>query len=48
MKKSSLGLIVIALIYLGALWVWALPINDMPYGDVDSAGHFVLGDYMSY
>jgi len=48
MRKSSLGLIAIALIYLGALWLWGLPINEMPFGDVDSAGHFVLGDYMSY
>ncbi|MEK6808140.1 MAG: DUF6541 family protein [Nanoarchaeota archaeon] len=38
--------IVIACLYLIALYLWTLPINDMPFGDVDSSVHFTSGDYM--
>ena len=38
----------IFILYLTALYIWTLPIhrNMMPFGDVDSSSHFVIGDYM--
>jgi len=47
LKKIEIILIVI--LYLGALFVWTLPIqrDGMPFGDVDSSSHFTIGDYMS-
>jgi len=49
MKKAHVELIVLALLFIGAFWLWSLPYqkNKMPYGDVDSSTHFTLADYMA-
>jgi len=38
----------IAVLYLTALYIWTLPIqnNQLPFGDVDASSHFAVGDYM--
>lgn len=39
----------VTVLILTAFWFYTLPIQDnrMPFGDVDSAAHFALSDYMS-
>ncbi|MFH1850499.1 MAG: DUF6541 family protein [archaeon] len=44
MNKVLESFLVLALVVL-TLLVWTSPIGDMPFGDVDSSGHFLLGDY---
>lgn len=49
MKKSELSIIILIVLYLGALWFWTLPSKTgLPWGDVDSSTHFTIGDYMAY
>ncbi|MBR9699244.1 hypothetical protein GOV09_02215 [Candidatus Woesearchaeota archaeon] len=39
--------IIVALLYLTALYFWTLPIqqNPLPYGEVDAASHYAVADY---
>src|SRR3989344_5776706 len=46
MNKKDVILLIF--LYLPALYLWTLPINEMPFGDVDSSAHFTSGDYMAY
>lgn len=50
MKVSfkKIEFILIALLYLSALYIWTLPIqkNRLPFGDVDASSHFTIGDYI--
>ncbi len=45
---SKIEVILVAILFLGALYLWTIPIqkNPMPFGDVDSSSHFTIGDYM--
>lgn len=47
--KKYLEVIAVALLYFSAFYIWTLPIHDnkYPFGDVDAASHFAVGDYMS-
>jgi len=51
MKLSfkKIEIILIALLYLSALFIWTLPMRStkMPFGDVDASSHFTIGDYMA-
>ncbi|MFH1133481.1 MAG: DUF6541 family protein [Nanoarchaeota archaeon] len=44
--RRTYELLLVAFIYLCALWLWTLPFqqNQMPYGEPDATSHFVLGD----
>ncbi len=46
--KNNLEFIAVLALFLGALYLWTLPIRavSMPFGDVDASSHFVIGDYM--
>lgn len=43
----KIEIILVFLLYCFALIMWTLPVNDQPFGDVDSSTHFALGDYMA-
>lgn len=45
MKK--LDSVILGILVLFSLYLWTLPINVMPFGDVDSSVHFTSGDYMA-
>jgi len=34
-------------VYLVMVFFWALPLNNLPFGDVDSSVHFALSDFQS-
>ncbi len=46
MKKKNIEIILLALLYFCVLFAWTRPINEMPFGDVDSSTHFTSGDWM--
>jgi 4-amino-4-deoxy-L-arabinose transferase-like glycosyltransferase len=45
---KNIELIILAILYLFALYMWTLPIqgNGLPFGDVDASSHYTIGDYM--
>lgn len=47
-KRDKIEIALIVLLYLSAIYIWTLPIqnNRLPFGDVDSSSHFAIGDYM--
>lgn len=50
MKKSiMLEVILVIFLFLLSIYMWSLPIknNPLPYGEVDSAHHFGIADYMT-
>ncbi|MBW2993528.1 hypothetical protein KY317_03070, partial [Candidatus Woesearchaeota archaeon] len=50
MKRSTvIEAILILVLFLFSIYMWSLPIknNPMPYGEVDSAHHFGIADYMN-
>ncbi|MBI1935302.1 glycosyltransferase family 39 protein [Candidatus Woesearchaeota archaeon] len=46
---KKIEIIAVVILYLAALWMWTLPIqnNSMPFGDVDASSHFAIGDYIT-
>jgi len=44
MDKKDIFLVVLLLF---AIYLWSLPVNNIPFGDVDSSVHFTSGDYMA-
>jgi len=47
MKKSVIYTGLFVILYLFALFLWTLPLQEskMPYGEVDAVSHFIVGDY---
>ncbi|MEA2038033.1 MAG: DUF6541 family protein [Nanoarchaeota archaeon] len=48
--NKNLEAIIITLLYLTCLYFWTLPIqkSPMPYGEVDAASHYAVGEYTYY
>ena len=40
--------ILLCLLVIGSVWIWTMPFqnDEHPFGEVDSAAHFALGDAM--
>ncbi|MBU0980353.1 MAG: glycosyltransferase family 39 protein [Nanoarchaeota archaeon] len=49
MRVRTLEILILAIVYLGALWLWTLPFqeNTLPYGEGDATSHFVVADTQS-
>ena len=50
MKKSiAFEILIVIFLFLFSIYMWSLPIknNPLPYGEVDSAHHFAIADYMN-
>ena len=40
-------IIFVMVVYFSSLYIWTLPINEVPFGEPDAAAHFIFGDYMA-
>ena len=45
LAKHHIELLLLFALLLIGMSMYLIPVNDMPFGDVDAATHFGIGDY---